>query len=132
MKCIFCDIVRGDILAYKVWENDEFLAILDVNPINKGHLLLIPKTHIEDVFDMSSLLFSNIFLTAKKIAPVLKKSMQVKRIGVAIEGFGVPHVHIHLVPVNKGNELNPERAKRASEASLKKLKKSLSKQLSNI
>jgi histidine triad (HIT) family protein len=132
MKCIFCEIVRGEIHAYKVWENDEFLVILDVNPINKGHLLLIPKNHIEDVFDMPSLLFSNIFLVAKKIAPILKQSMEAKKIGVAIEGFGVPHVHIHLVPLNKGNELNPERAKRATENSLQKLKNSLSEKFNNI
>lgn len=132
MKCIFCDIIRGEIHAHKVWENDDFLAILDVNPINKGHLLLIPKKHIQDIFDMPSLLFSNIFQVAKKIAPMLKKSMKAKKIGIAVEGFGIPHVHIHLVPINKGNELNPERAKKASEASLKKLKKSLSKQLDTV
>lgn len=81
---------------------------------------------------MPSLLFSNIFQVAKKIAPMLKKSMKAKKIGIAVEGFGIPHVHIHLVPINKGNELNPERAKKASEASLKKLKKSLSKQLDTV
>jgi len=132
MKCIFCEIIEEKKVAHIVWENTNFIAILDVNPINKGHLLLLPKKHIDDVFDMPEPLFVDIFLSAKKLAPVLKKHLHVKRIGVAIEGFHVPHVHIHLVPVNNGNELNPNRAQEASQELLAQLAMDLSKEFDRI
>jgi histidine triad (HIT) family protein len=115
--CIFCKITKKQIPAYIVFENKDFLAFLDLNPISKGHTLLIPKKHIGYVFEAKEPLYSNIFKTIKKLAAPLQKMTKAKRIGLAIEGFGVGHVHVHLVPVNKGNDLNPEgetcRSKRA-------------------
>lgn len=118
MDCPFCSIVKGKIPAQKVWENQDFILFLVREPINKGHVLLCPKKHVENVFDLLQPLYTKLFLTAKKIAPILKELTKAKRIGVAIEGFGVPHVHVHLVPVNKGNDLNPLRARRASARTL--------------
>lgn len=81
----------------------------------------MPKSHFEDVYDMPDQQFSELFLSAKKIAKALKAAISAKRIGLAIEGLGVSHVHIHLVPVNSGNELNPERAKNVSETELRQM-----------
>lgn len=120
MKCIFCEIAKGRVPSFKVWESRSFMVLLDTKPINKGHLLLIPKKHFKDVFSMPEPWFTNLFKTAKKVAPILRRMSGAKRIGLAIEGFGVPHVHIHLVPVNKGNKLNPLRAKRVSVKELRK------------
>ncbi len=119
MQCLFCDIINNKKTALKVWENDRFLVILDIRPINPGHLLLIPKEHFGDVYEIPEPLFSELFQTARKVAIPLKDAVSAVRVGLAVEGFGVPHVHVHLVPVNNGNELNPERAKRVSESELK-------------
>lgn len=107
--------------AFKVWENRDFTLLLDIKPINPGHVILITKTHTDDIFFLSEPLYSRMFQTSKRIARVLRKLTSAKRIGLAVEGFGVPHVHIHLVPVNKGGELNPSQAKRASERKLRRM-----------
>ena len=127
MHCIFCDIVSGKKEAFVVWKNRDFLLFLDINPINPGHLLLIPKKHIEDVFDVPDVLYTKLFKIAKKAVPILSGATNAKRIGLAVEGFGVSHAHIHLVPVNKGNQLNPERAKKMSEKKLRELQEKLTK-----
>ena len=114
MICIFCDFVNNKKECFKVWENDSFLAFLDIHPINPGHTLLIPKKHIGDVFDLEEDLYTKLFTSTKMLAPKIKKALNAPRIGVAIEGFGIDHVHVHLVPVYSGNELNPERATSAS------------------
>jgi histidine triad (HIT) family protein len=111
MGCVFCKIVKGEIPCHKIYESDNYLCFLDINPITEGHVLLIPKKHIDYVFDMPRNEYSRLFLEAKKISEKLKKATNVKRIGLAIEGFAVPHVHLHLVPLTKGNQLNPENAK---------------------
>ena len=127
MKCLFCDIVQGKEVVFNVWEDTYFFAFLDNHPINPGHTILIPKSHIENVFEMTDDAFQRLFLTAKRIAPILQKATSAKRIGIAVEGFGVPHVHVHLVPVNSGNELNPDRAKKAESADLKNIQDLITK-----
>lgn len=127
MRCLFCNIIQGKTEAFKVWEDRNFLLLLDINPINPGHVILITKKHTADVFDLREPLFTKTFQTAKTVAHKLRKVTGAKRIGLAIEGFGVPHVHLHLVPVNKGNELNPLRAKRASKKSLQVMQQKLKK-----
>lgn len=127
MECSFCNIINGEAPTFKVWEDHDFLVILDIKPINPGHLLLIPKQHFADVFALPDPLYHSLFQTARKMVPVLKEVTSAKRIGLAIEGFSVPHVHLHLVPVNNGNELNPERAKRVSQDELKEMWNKLAK-----
>ena len=117
-KCKFCQIRDREHPAFIVWEDDELLAFLDKHPMNPGHTLLVPKKHVDDVFDLDDELLARIFLAAKKLAGPLKKATEAKRIGVAIEGFTVPHAHIHLVPLHNPSDLNPERAVNASEESL--------------
>lgn len=116
--CIFCKILSGAAPAHKVWENENFFAFLDINPVNPGHLLLIPKQHIDYVFDLEEPLYAELFQVAKQLAAPLQKAMGTKRIGVVIEGFSVAHLHVHLVPINSVNELNPTRARRATPEEL--------------
>lgn len=119
--CIFCKIVEGEIPSYKVYEDDHFLAFLDINPINLGHTLLVPKKHIDYVFDLNDESYCSIWTKAKELAPKIQAATNSKRIGIAVEGFAVPHAHIHLVPINKGNELDPNLAKPADSSKLAKM-----------
>jgi len=132
MKCIFCNIIKGKQKSFKVWENRDFILLLVPQPINTGHIILITKKHIDYIFDLKEPLYSEIFRTAKKISFILKKLSQAKRIGLAIEGFGVRHIHIHLVPVNKGNELNPLRAKRMPDDELQKMQVQFTKKFKKL
>lgn len=129
MECIFCNIINGKNQVYKVWENENFLAFLDIKPINPGHILLIPKNHTEEIFNLPDNIFNEIFQITKKLSSPLKLATSAKRVGIAVEGLGVPHVHVHIVPIHNGNDLNPERAKTASELELKEMQKILLKVL---
>ena len=104
-ECVFCRIVGNKAHAQKLWEDHEFLAFLDIKPINPGHTLLVPKQHFEYIFDLGEPLYSQIFQRAKLLAAPIRAAMGARRIGMLVEGFGVAHLHIHLVPINKGGEL---------------------------
>lgn len=120
-NCIFCKIIKREIPAIKIWEDEKYLAFLDVNPINPGHTLLIPKKHTDYIFDLEDKEYSKLMLNAKKIAELLKRKLDSKRVCILVEGFGFPHVHIHLIPANKGDLLNPEKAKPMSFEKLNKI-----------
>lgn len=113
-SCIFCQILKGSARAHKIWENENFFAFLDINPVNPGHTMIIPKHHLDYVFDLGEPLYSELFKVAKELSEPIQRAMKASRIGVVIEGFGVSHLHVHLVPINKVNELDPTRAKRAT------------------
>ena len=115
---VFTRIINGETAAYKLWENENFIAILDIHPINLGHTLLIPKQQIDYIFDLSNELYDSMWRTVRWLSPYIQQATECKRIGIAVEGFSVPHVHVHLVPVNSGNELNPERAISATSEQL--------------
>jgi len=100
MASIFSKIVAGEIPAYKIAENEKFLAFLDAFPIAKGHLLVIPKEETDYLFDLSDDLYSELLLFAKSLVPALEKAIPCKRIGMSVIGLEVPHVHIHLIPLN--------------------------------
>jgi histidine triad (HIT) family protein len=107
--CTFCHIIKGVEPAHRVWESEDFLAFLTRRPCNPGHTLLIPKTHVDYVFDLEEPLYSNIFRAAKQLSEPIRHATGAKRIGVAIEGLSVPHVHLHLVPLYDVAELDPHR-----------------------
>jgi len=125
--CVFCKIVEGNIPSVKVWEDEKHLAILDVNPINPGHTLVLLKRHIDYIFDLEDKEYQNLMLAVKKIAKIIKSKLKPKRVGIAVEGFLIPHVHVHLVPINRGNELNPERAKPSSKEELERIAREIRK-----
>ncbi len=130
-ECIFCKIAAKEIPSHIVWEDEKFMAFLDLRPVNPGHLLIIPKEHIDVVFDMPDGLYEGIFNTAKALSTPLQSAMGSTRIGMVVEGFGVPHAHIHLVPINGPHELDSSRAKPAAEEKLvetaKKIKAEIEK-----
>jgi histidine triad (HIT) family protein len=100
MASIFTKIVKGDIPSYKVAEDDRFYAFLDINPLAKGHTLVIPKKEVDNLFDLDDKTYGDLLLFAKKIARALDQVMPCARVGVAVVGLEVPHAHIHLVPIN--------------------------------
>ncbi|SNA65293.1 HIT family protein [Flavobacterium psychrophilum] len=108
MSSIFTKIVNKEIPCYKIAEDDNFLAFLDLNPNAKGHTLCIPKQEINKIFDINDDLYLGLMAFAKKIAIALEKSVPSKRIGMAVIGLEVPHAHVHLIPLNEMNEMRFE------------------------
>lgn len=106
MSSIFSKIVNGDIPAHIVAETTEFLAFLDVNPLVMGHVLVIPKKEIDYIFDMDDESYFGLTLFAKIVANGLKEAFPCKKVGIAVIGLEVPHVHIHLIPMNAVNDMN--------------------------
>ncbi len=102
---IFEKIIDREIPAEIVWENEDHLAFLDINPIQPGHTLVIPKKQISSVFDMEDEAYSALFLAAKKVSHALKKTTGAKRIGLIVEGLEIDHAHIHLAPINAMGDL---------------------------
>jgi len=111
MASIFTKIVQGEIPSYKVAEDDKFYAFLDINPLSKGHTLVIPKAEVDYIFDLEDALLSELHLFAKKVAKAIEHTIECKRIGVVVYGLDVPHAHIHLIPLIEGNEINFTREK---------------------
>jgi len=105
---IFTKIVKGEIPCYKIAEDENFLAFLDVNPNAKGHTLCIPKKEIDKIFEIDDDLYVGLMQFAKKIAVALEKTIPCKRIGMAVIGLEVPHAHVHLIPLNEMNEMRFE------------------------
>lgn len=106
MASIFTRIIKGEIPSYKVAENDHYYAFLDINPLQKGHTLVVPKNETDYIFDLADEELAGMMVFAKKVAGAMKKSIPCQRIGVAVLGLDVPHAHIHLVPLNSGDDLN--------------------------
>jgi len=105
MSTIFTKILSGEIPAYKIAEDENYLAFLDVNPNAKGHTLCIPKQEINKLFDMDESLYLGLMKFARKVAIALEKTVPCKRVGVAVIGLEVPHVHVHLIPLNEMDEM---------------------------
>jgi len=111
MASIFSKIINDEIPAYKILENENFLAFLDIFPLAKGHVLVIPKKEIDYLFDISSDDYGELWKFAQQVAKAMDKVIDCKRIGVAVIGLEVPHAHIHLVPLNNVSDINFERPK---------------------
>ena len=106
MSSIFTKIVRKEIPSYKVHENDRFYAFLDINPLKKGHTLVIPKNEVDYIFDLESDEYKNLWGFAKNVANGMQKVIDCKRISIVVMGLEVPHAHIHLVPLDNMNDIN--------------------------
>jgi histidine triad (HIT) family protein len=105
MSSIFTKIIKGEIPCYKIAEDDNFLAFLDVNPNTEGHTLCVPKQEIDKIFDLEDDLYLGLMQFSKKIAIALEKTVPCKRIGMAVIGLEVPHAHVHLIPLNEMDEM---------------------------
>lgn len=111
MSTIFTKIINNEIPAYKVAENDEFLAFLDIFPLAKGHTLVVPKIEVDYIFDVEDDLLGRMNIFAKKVAKAIDSVIDCKRVGVAVIGLEVPHAHIHLIPINNIEDINFARPK---------------------
>lgn len=111
MASIFTRIIKGEIPCYKVAEDERFFAFLDINPLSKGHTLVVPKQETDYLFDLSPELLGGLMQFAQKAARALQQSIDCKRIGVVVMGLEVPHAHIHLIPMNSEADMNFSRPK---------------------
>ncbi len=105
MSSIFTKIIKGEIPCYKIAEDDNFIAFLDVNPNAKGHTLCVPKQEIDKIFELEEEMYLELMKFSKKIAIALEKTVPCKRIGIAVIGLEVPHAHVHLIPLNEMDEM---------------------------
>jgi histidine triad (HIT) family protein len=105
---IFTKIINGKIDSFKVLENENFLAFLDVNPVKDGHTLVIPKLQVDYIYDLPEDVFKELFVFSKKVAKMLENSFSCNRIGISVVGLEVPHAHIHLIPIDKIQDMNFE------------------------
>ena len=122
-NCIFCKIVKGEIHSYKVWEDENNFAFLSIAPIMPGHTLIIPKKHDDYLFDMDDEALADLIKSSKPIAKLLKEKIKPKtgKIGIMVAGLQVPHVHIHLIPMDSEGDLTFANAKASSPEELKQI-----------
>ncbi|MCL2650197.1 MAG: HIT family protein [Candidatus Azobacteroides sp.] len=102
---IFSKIIAGEIPSYKVAEDENFYAFLDINPMAIGHTLVVPKKEVDYIFDLDDNLLANMIVFAKKVAMAMEKALPCQRIGMSVIGLEVPHAHIHLIPINKESDM---------------------------
>lgn len=106
MATIFTRIIKGEIPCYKIAEDDKYFAFLDINPLMEGHTLVVPKQEVDYIFDLDDEALSGLILFSKKVAAAISETIPCNRIGVAVIGLEVPHVHVHLVPMNSMGDIN--------------------------
>lgn len=106
MATIFSKIIAGEIPSYKIAEDDRFYAFLDINPMTKGHTLVVPKIEEDYIFNLDDETYGGLMLFAKKVAEAIEKSVTCTRVGIAVLGLQVPHTHVHLIPIQKESDMN--------------------------
>lgn len=106
MASIFSRIVAGEIPCYKVAEDDNYFAFLDISPVAKGHTLVIPKKEVDYIFDLDDETYSGLMAFARRVARALQEAVECKRVGIAVMGLEVPHTHIHLIPITTEGDMN--------------------------
>ena len=129
MSSIFTKIVNGEIPCYKIAEDENYLAFLDVNPNVKGHTLCIPKQEINKIFDMEEEHYLGLMKFSRKVAKAVEKSVECKRIGVAVVGLEVPHVHVHLIPLQDMDDMRFQRKTSLSPVEFQELAKQIASNL---
>ncbi len=128
MKGLFSRIVAGEIPCYKIAEDERFFAFLDINPLAKGHTLVIPKDEIDYILDLDDLLFADLFLFSKRVARALEKVLPCQKIAFSVIGLEVPHAHIHLVPIQKESDLYSKKRLEFSEEEMKEIASSIAQE----
>ena len=106
MASIFTKIISGEIPSFKIYEDDKHLAFLDINPNAVGHTLCVPKTEVDEIFDLDDQTLSGLIIFSKKVACAIKKAVVCKRVGISVIGLEVPHVHVHLIPINTMDDMS--------------------------
>jgi len=123
---IFSKIIAGEIPSYKIAENEKFFAFLDIFPLREGHVLVVPKMEVDNLFDLPKEYLQEMLLFAQPIAKAIERSFDCNRCGISVVGLEVPHAHLHLIPINSANDLNFTQHKlQASAESLKKVQEKI-------
>jgi histidine triad (HIT) family protein len=125
MSTIFSKIVSGEIPGYKIYEDEYVCAFLDVNPIQKGHTLVIPKKEVDDLFSLDEELYDHVMHRVRYVAQVIKAKFNCERVCVFVEGYVIPHAHVHLVPTNKPEDFDKSLVYTASQEELEEVQKLL-------
>ena len=121
MSSIFTKIINGEIPCYKIAENDDFFAFLDINPNAKGHTLVVPKKEVNKLFDLDDMTYLGLMNFSKKVALAIEKSVTCNRVGMTVIGLEVAHVHVHLIPLNSMNDIDFKHKVNLNEEELKQL-----------
>ena len=129
MSSIFTKIISGEIPCHKVAENDEFIAFLDINPNAKGHTLCVPKKEIDKIFDMDKTDYSRLMDFAYEVAQAIEKAVPCKRVGMAVVGLEVPHVHVHLIPLQSMDDMRFEKKETLTQEEFSAVAKSINDRL---
>jgi histidine triad (HIT) family protein len=129
--CIFCKIIEGAEPSHTIWESEDFLAFLSIHPCNPGHTCLTPKSHVDYVFDLEEPLYAGIFQVARRLSGPIKRATDAQRVGIAVEGFSVRHVHLHLVPLYNVAELDPHRHIKQNQEELAEMAGKIRKEIGN-
>ena len=132
MPTIFNKIIDGEIPCYKVAENDEFLAFLDINPNSIGHTLCIPKIEVDDILDLDESTYKNLMLFSRKVAKSIKKVIDCKKVSIAVIGLEVPHVHVHLIPLNSMIDANFSNKVKLSDSDFRETAKLISTSFNSL
>lgn len=126
---IFTKIINGEIPCYKVAENDDFIAFLDINPNAKGHTLCVPKKEIDKIFEMKKNHYSQLMDFSYDVAKAIEKAIQCKRVGMAVVGLEVPHVHVHLIPLQDMDDMRFQRKASLSKEEFEEIAQNIAKHL---
>lgn len=133
MSTIFSKIIKGEIPCYKIAENDNFFAFLDIRPMAKGHVLVVPKHETDYFFDLDDQILSEMIVYSKQISKAIQKAVPCKRIGLMVIGMEVPHAHIHLIPINAEKDMSLSNPRlKLSEAEFQQITKDIISELENI
>ena len=129
MASLFTKIIKGEIPCHKILEDESYLAFLEIQPINPGHTLVVPKKEVDYIFDIEDDELGGMMIFAKKVAHAIRKEIKCKRVGVMVAGLEVPHAHIHLIPILGISDLNFENAKPTDSFELSKIAERIRKHL---
>jgi len=129
MSSIFTKIINGEIPSYKIAENEDFYAFLDINPNAKGHTLVVPKKEVNKLFDLDENLYNGLFNFSRKIALAIEKTIPCERVGMAVIGLEVPHVHVHLIPLQKMEDIQFIKKVKLNSEEFETITKSLAENL---
>ncbi|UAB82132.1 HIT family protein [Marixanthomonas sp. SCSIO 43207] len=129
MATIFTKIIEGEIPSYKIAEDDNFIAFLDVNPNAKGHTLCVPKEEVDKIFDLGEHMYLQLMQFSRRVAKALEKTVPCNRVGMAVIGLEVPHVHVHLIPLNGMSDMDFSKKIEMSEDEFKNLAAEIHKKL---
>ncbi len=129
MSTIFTKIIKGEIPSYKIAENDDFYAFLDINPNAKGHTLVVPKKEVDKIFDLDEKTYTGLMQYSFKIAKAIEKTISCERVGMSVIGLDVPHVHVHLIPLNSMADATFGKKEKLSQEEFKSIAKNIGKNL---